>query len=253
MFHTVDFYYFSPTGGTKKVGESFCTAISENIQKIDLGSNSEECEKTMSDLVVVAAPVFGGRIPSVVTDKLKTLDGNGKKAVVLAVYGNRAYEDALLELTNTMKESGFQVAAGGAFIAQHSMVPEVAKGRPDEKDILEIRDFAKKVLDKIENNTEMAVQIPGNNPYKESMKVSATPVCLPSCSNCGKCAEACPTGAIQIENGSMVTKLEKCILCMACVDACPQQARMLPTPLQEAMNQKLGALKTVYRENEIFL
>lgn len=60
---------------------------------------------------MVAAPVFGGRIPSIVAEKLNELEGHGKKAVTLVVYGNRAYEDALLELNNVVEDRGFQVAA----------------------------------------------------------------------------------------------------------------------------------------------
>ena len=193
-----------------------------------------------------------GRIPALVTEKLMKLDGNGKKTVVLAVYGNRAYDDALLELTTVMKERGFQVIAAGAFIAQHSIVPEVASGRPDEKDVSEIHDFAKQVLNKIEKKEEGAIEVPGNYPYREGSNTSASPISLSSCGQCGKCAAVCPTGALQIENGSVVTSLEKCILCMACVSACPQQARVLPAPLKEGMKQKLGALKDVRRKNEMF-
>ena len=253
MLHTIDLYYFSPTGGTKKVAETFCREISKNTNMINLGIANQEISQASSDLIVVAAPVFGGRIPALVAEKLSNLDGNGKKAVALAVYGIRAYEDALLELTDVLNESGFQVAAAGAFNAQHSIVPEVGQGRPDAQDILEIQNFARKVSDKLENDVEIAVKVPGNHPYKERSQNSATPVSNNSCSQCGICITSCPTGAIQIENASVVTNPEKCMLCMACVSACPQHARMLPQPVQETMNQKLGALKAIHRENEFFL
>ena len=40
---------------------------------------------------------------------------------------------------------------------------------------------------------------------------------------------------------------------MACTANCPGNARILPPPLQEKMQQMLGKLKSVRRENEIFL
>ena len=93
----------------------------------------------------------------------------------------------------------------------------------------------------------------GNYPYKEAMKRPAAPVSLPDCTRCGTCEKICPTDAIRVKDGAVTTDAEKCILCMACTAACPQKVRILPPPLQEKMEQKLGALKAVRRENEFFL
>lgn len=304
MLSSITLYYFSPTGGTRNAGELFCAALAEKVKAINiadyLGENCSQasvdgaaerqdnftdgCLKDFrTEPVVVAAPVYGGRIPAIVAEKLKILQGSGRKAVTLAVYGNRAYEDALLELNNVMKESGFTVIASAALVARHSIVPEVAAGRPDALDAAEIYDFARKVLTKLIslNNTEAEmsadaalteehgyaknaqVTVPGNYPYKDSMKVAATPVCGSDCDQCGACAAVCPMGAISgaeeeaeasTEAGSGIkTNLGECILCMACVARCPKQARKLPAPMQEAMNEKLGALKTVRGKNEFYL
>ena len=136
------------------------------MKTVNLGIKDKEPGKPEGELVVAAAPVFGGRIPAIATEKLNRLDDRGKKAVTLAVYGNSAYEDALLELNNVMEKRGFQVIASAALIAQHSMVPEVGKGRPDEQDKAGILDFAGKVLDKLENGLDSPVNVPGNDPYK---------------------------------------------------------------------------------------
>ena len=174
-------------------------------------------------------------------------------AVTIVVYGNRDYEDALLELNNVAEDKGFRVIASAALVAQHSMAPEVGKGRPDEQDRSEILTFAGKVLDKIESGLEEAVKVPGNYPYKEAKGMLVTPICLPSCKQCGKCSSVCPEDAIRLENGTVVIDRETCILCMACASVCPEQARILPPPLQEQLEQMLGALKSVRRENEFFL
>lgn len=253
MLNLTELYYFSPTGGTRKAGKIFCDGISENVKTVDLGIKDKAVEQSESELIVVAAPVFGGRIPAIAAEKLKGLDGNGKTAVTLVVYGNRAYEDALLELNNIVEERGFRVAASAALVAQHSMAPEVAKGRPDEQDSISILEFAGKVLEKIENGFEDQVKVPGNYPYKDEMNMPVTPISLPNCNQCGKCSSACPAGAIKLEGDAVITSPETCILCMACTSACPEQARILPPPLQEQMEQRLGALKSVHRENEYFL
>lgn len=256
MVKQVEFYFFSPTGGTKKTGEIFCQQAGEQIHKIDLGDQNFSSTAASGDLAVFAMPVFGGRIPSIATERLQTLKGQGKKAVTLVVYGTRAYEDALLELNTIVTAQGFEIVASGAFIAQHSMIPEVGKGRPDEKDVAEIEKFAQSVLQKlktVEKNPGQEITVPGNQPYKAMMSIPAQPITLEACQLCGNCVTACPTGAIAKEEKTIVTDKEKCILCLACVAHCPHQARIMPPPLQEKMEQMLGALKTVRRENEIFL
>lgn len=253
MIQNVDFYYFSPTGGTKKVGDLFCSAIAEQVHSVNLGDRTAEVLDGSSALTVVAAPVYAGRIPAYVADRLKALNGNGKKAAALVVYGVRAYDDALLELKNVLTDCGFDVIAGGAFVAQHSIVNFVGAGRPDEKDAEQIKEFAVKVEEKLVSGAAGAVEVPGNMPYRDGMKVAAPPMCTEECKLCGKCIDACPTGAITLEEDKVVTELSKCMLCMACTAVCARGARVLPPPLQDGMNQKLGALKDVYRENEYYL
>lgn len=254
MLNTATLYYFSPTGGTKKIGSGFCEGIAKTVKEVDLGKRDPALEQPAGDIVAAAAPVFGGRLPALVAEKLRMLDGSGKRAVSMVVYGNRAYEDALLELNHVLTESGFEVIASGAFIAQHSMAPEVAQGRPDNQDMMELRGFAERVLDKLSSDSHGTVRVPGNFPYKEGMRLPAAPVTLTACDLCGTCGAACPTGAIHIgENKTVVTTTDRCILCMACVSVCPQKARVLPTPLKERMEQMLGPLKSVRRENETYL
>lgn len=250
MLRKVDFYYFSPTGGTKKAGEAIAAELAESVNSINLAEKTPIV--SVSDVVIAAVPVFGGRIPALVSERLGQLKGMGKKAITAVVYGVRAYEDALLELNDIMTGCGFEVVASAALVAQHSIVPEVGAGRPDTADILEIRQFAGRVLSAIETDSTAIVTVPGNHPYKESMKSSAAPVVLPSCGNCGLCISVCPTDAVSSTEEGIVTDTEKCIMCMACTAKCPAKARILPPSVQDGLNQKLGVFKDIHRKNEFF-
>lgn len=252
MLKIVDFCHFSPTGSTRKSGELFCKGISESINAIDLFSRKPETA-LKGTLAVIAAPVFGGRIPAIAIERLKQLNGNGRAAVTLAVYGNRDYDDALLELNDAAAECGFRVVASAALIAQHSIVPEVGRNRPDARDAASIAAFARRVLEKLDGNAGDTVTVPGNRPYKQGMNMPVSPLSLPACSGCGSCVALCPTDAIRMEDGRPATDARKCILCMACAARCPEKARILPPLLQETMNEKLGALKSVRNENAYFL
>lgn len=250
MSDKMEVYYFSPTGGTKKVSDIFAAAVGKDAVWHDLRDKQTQTEQPQGELIIVAAPVFAGRIPSVVREKIKTLAGEGKQAVTIAVYGNRAYEDALLEMNDILIQGGFMVIASAAFVAQHSIVPEVGAGRPDAEDEKEIRTFAEAV----KNSTSAEnIHVPGNRPYKPEMKVAAAPLSLSSCTACGVCAKICPTDAIAAAEGKMVTDVSKCILCMACVHACPLQARILPPPLQEKTDNMLAAFRDIRNKNEVFL
>ena len=252
MFNTVQFYYFSPTGGTKACGESFCKAIANNVNAINLGLEDAAFNGDC-DLAVFAMPVFAGRIPAVAAEKLAALNGNGMKAVTLVVYGVRAYEDALLELNNVVKESNFTVVASAALVAQHSIVPAVGQGRPNEEDKASIAAFAQQVLAKLESGNEEVVAVPGNFPYREVGNMPFTPICLPACGKCGACVAVCPTKSMVMDDEGVKTDVDTCILCMACTAGCPKNARVLPPAVQENMNEKMATLVSVHRENEYFL
>ncbi len=252
MIGNLDFYYFSPTGGTKRAGEMLAKSIAEKINFYNL-ADKENVENKSADIALISVPVFSGRIPAFVTEKLKSLNGNGKKAVTVAVYGTRAYDDALIELNDIIKSDGFKIVASATLVAQHSIVPEVGAGRPDGKDAEELKDFGKKILEKLEKPYNTEVSVNGNFPYKEVSPSQVTPLSNSDCNLCKKCVSVCPANAITVDHCSVVTNGDKCFLCMACVYACPASARALPSSMQEALNQKLGVFIGVRRENELFI
>ena len=49
-------------------------------------------------------PVYAGRVPALAVERLKGIKTSGVKCVIVAVYGNRAYEDALVEMQDIATE-----------------------------------------------------------------------------------------------------------------------------------------------------
>ncbi len=252
MLKAVDFYYFSPTGGTKKAGMMIAEGMAEQVQLVNLGTAGAAKEGS-EDVAVVAAPVFGGRIPALVSEKMKQMNGAGKKIVTVVVYGVRAYDDALLELNDVVTEAGFEVAASAAVIAQHSMVPAVGAGRPDAKDAEELKAFAVNILKKLEEGSKTEVTVPGKHPYCPELNLPAAPLSLDSCVSCGACAAVCPVSAVKLEDGKVVTDVQACMMCLACTTVCPTEARIIPPPMKETMTGKLSPLCDVRKENEFYL
>lgn len=226
---------FSPTGGTQKVADAFTSRLGASVEKIDLSDPKADfaaVNLAKEDIAVIAVPSFGGRVPALATERLEKIPGNKARCVAVCVYGNRAYEDTLIELSDTAKKSGFQVIAGIAAIAEHSIMHQYATGRPDDKDRKELQGFAEKILTKINGSpSDMSgPQIPGNHPYKKAGGAALVPKADHRCNACGLCAEKCPAQAINRDKPKE-TDGKKCISCMRCVAVCPQSARKVNSVL----------------------
>lgn len=221
--------YFSATGTTEACVNAICEGIGwENAAApINLADDvsAPMPSFTADDVVVVASPVYGGRLPGVVSAALEKIKGNGAAAIAVVVYGNRDYDDALLELTDILRASGLRIFGAGAFIGQHSIFSQVGADRPDEQDKQELRKFGEACRVAIEGGTERKLQIKGNRPYK---KIAAVPIHPKGdeahCTKCGLCVAYCPAGAIDAAT-PWATHTAKCLTCGRCIQICPQKTR----------------------------
>jgi len=245
--------YFSPTGTTAKVAREVAGGSGCPVQEVDLSTPTDTASVEDKAVLLAAVPVFGGRCPAVALERLAHLHGNGQNAVAVVVYGNREFEDALLELKDALERNGFQVVAAAAFIAEHSIVRSIAKGRPNEQDLQKCRQFGANVMGKLAGpDAQVPVQVPGNIPYKEFKGMPAQPAANHKCVKCGACAKTCPVGAIPLEAPNLTDK-EKCITCMRCVSVCPQGARSLPVPVLIASEGMLKIKASGHKEPAIFI
>ncbi len=241
---------FSPTGGTEKVAHIIGKCWSENPKIIDLSDAKADfagCEITGQEMVVIAMPSFGGRAPAVAIERLRKMRGNNARCVLVCVYGNRAYEDTLAEMEDAAKESGFEVIAALSAVAEHSIIPQYATGRPDAADEKQLKDFAEKIAGK----TEIVSTIPGNRPYKKAGGGGLVPKPDKSCVKCGVCAKACPVQAIDSER--FMADAKKCISCMRCMKVCPQNARKVNGLMVSAAALAIKKACVIRKENELFL
>jgi ferredoxin len=257
----VELIYYSPTGTSKKVLEGIAKGLGvKDVEQIDL-TPYEAATKSYSvptgNLAVIAVPVYGGRVPIVAAQRLKTVKGNGTPAVIVTLYGNRAFEDALIEMKDIATEQGFKPVAGAAFIGEHSFSTDatpIAVGRPDKEDLEKAKTFGEKVKTKVEGiEKPVEVKVPGNRPYRERNPVPRSPETTPeTCTLCGACAEVCPTNAITVTD-KVETVKENCSACSACVKACQTGARVWKNEMVKKASLILVTNYSKRREPEFFL
>ncbi|MFV0529531.1 MAG: ferredoxin [Lachnospiraceae bacterium] len=236
--------YFSATGTTRKVvcqiAQSIASALGIPCQEADFtlpSGRTQPLRFTCQTLVVAGTPVYAGRVPNILLPFLNSMQGNGAICIPVVVYGNRHYDDALLELWDITQTAGFSPIAAAAFVGEHAFSRTLGQGRPDAEDYKSMRQFASMVVHKLHSNDtdSDAPQIPGTpRPYRgyytpkdrtgqriDIRKV--TPLTGSACTQCGLCAQLCPMGSISTEDASQYTGI--CIKCAACFKQCPVGAK----------------------------
>lgn len=256
---TVHTVFFSPTHTSARIARAVARGTGlETARETNLTCDTDTGPITIAVniLTVIAVPVYRGRVAPVALERIRRLRGNGSPAIVVVAYGNRDYEDALLELCDTVRMQGFIPVSAGAFIGEHSYSrPEmpVAEGRPDGEDLKTAEDFGGASIRKWNNdNAPAAFYSKGNTPYKPlKPSVPDAPVTrTDNCTLCETCIGLCPTHVIFVNgNGEIDTDINGCIKCCACVKGCPMGARQYDTPFTAYLHRNFS----VRREPELFL
>lgn len=239
---------FSATGRCEKVADAFCSVF-ENVEKIDLSGDADAIEIPADELCLIAASVYGGCVPAPAVDNLLKIKGAGAKAVIMAVYGNRDYDDALTELKAVCETAGFTVVGAVAAVAQHSLLPAVAAHRPDAEDEKQLKAFAEKTAELTE---PMKAVIKGKITQGAAHSLPVHPKTTKDCVKCGICAAKCPAKAISMDNPQLTQK-DSCITCMRCVEICPQNARVLLPAVMRMANPIMKKVWGKHTENEFYL
>lgn len=257
--------YFSPTHTSKQVANAIVRGAGiTNVSTLDITHDGVgETVIPVSTLAIIVVPVYGGHVAPLAMERLDSIRGINTPVVLVVVYGNRAYEHALVELDGFAMMHGFKAIAGATFIGEHSYSREkypIAAGRPDADDLRVACDFGQKVLTKITAATALETLYPVDvarirrprQPFFPlfrflrkviALRRSRTP--LPRtpwvenadlCSHCGICVKECPVRAIT-KGDELHTNADKCIKCSACVKSCPTKARVYDTPFAVLLSQ----------------
>ena len=264
---------FSPTGTTKAVVEGIARGIDQsNVELIDIttpGTRKQTLQTSDHELLIIGVPVYMGRVPALFTEWLPALQAHNTPAVCVVVYGNRAYEDALIELKDMLAKRGCTPIAGAAYIGKHSFSNDgtpTTNDRPDAGDLHHAELFGRKIQEKLNTipsgDQVSEVTLPGCHPYRgepchpyrrDSKFWNVDFIAVSDeCVQCGICAEVCPVGAVDPEHSSKIDT-EKCITCCSCIKFCPNQARTIKPGMVRDAALRVSTLYKERREPECFI
>lgn len=239
--------YFSPTGTTEKILEEIEKVIvdGEDVIKGDrINFTYPQVRKegklfSGNDILLIGVPVYAGRVPNILLNYLNSIKSKGSIAIPIVLYGNRDYDDALLELNDILVDNGFHVIAGGAFVGEHSFSYNLAKDRPDSEDLSIARDFGRTIYEKIKDNRNENPNIKGKRPYrkyyipkdeegKSRNIIKVKPKTDDNCIDCKICAKVCTMGSIDYNDVSVLNGI--CIKCGGCIKRCPVGSKYFDDP-----------------------
>ena len=238
--------WFSATGTTEKVVNTLAKDIAGKLN-VPFESHSfntpaarkQELSFSADELVILGVPVYAGRVPNLILPYVQgSIKADGALAVPVVLYGNRNFDDGLMELRNVMRDNGFKPIAAGAFVGEHSFSTTLGAGRPDADDMTLCAQLAEKTVERVNAGVTELVAVEGCDPIRpyytprdrngEPIKdfLKAKPMTdADKCVKCGLCAQLCPMGSIDAEDFSNVAG--KCIKCCACVKKCPTGAKYI--------------------------
>ncbi|MHC1580658.1 MAG: flavodoxin family protein [Methanopyraceae archaeon] len=133
-------YYFSETGNTETVARTIASALGADLVGPLTGR-----ERADADLAFIGTPTHGFRPARPVRDFIERNDWSGVSVGLFCTYALHP-GGTLRWMRRRIEDRGGRVLGELAVKGEHSALPLLARGRPNERDLRRARRFALNVL-----------------------------------------------------------------------------------------------------------
>ena len=250
-FNKAMIVYCSPGGTTRHAAGVMmqrCQSLGIEVQEVDLarrpdmGDIIDRIAHATEDLCLfIGSPVYVSHAVPPVMDFIAQLpEGTDLPVVPFVTWGGACSGMALFEMGTALEAKGMVPVGAAKILAVHSMLwrseNPVGQGHPDAEDDRLVSDLVRHVHDQLSCGNKAAVATADLAHYpapvraemaKMNLKIAAAhmparEVDAAACTECGQCAEVCPTDAITFAPTPVFG--ETCIYCYSCVRECPEDA-----------------------------
>ncbi len=243
--NTVQLVFFSGTGGTKRIADSFeQEMIKRNfeVEVKNLGNPRRndmfsESDSQKIDFYILIFPVYAFDVPKPVYNWIRSINnqGKGKKIAVISVSGGGEVwpnTGCRNDCCRELEDKGFCVvydrmmcmpANMAVKVNDHlamwliNVIPEKVNDILDDLLSNQIRrtNYRKSLMGKYLTNLE----------NKNAKKFAQELIITDDCKNCGWCIKNCPMeNIVKTAQASKPQFLDRCIICLRCVYGCPFRA-----------------------------
>lgn len=236
---TIQLVYFSGTGGTAIIAESFEKSFMEKgitVRKAELPLKTSITYD--ADLLLILFPVYAFNAPELVEDWISALSTvQNKLAAVLSVSGGGDITPntaCRVRVIRQLKRKGFGVfyenmlVMPSNFYLEYSdivsamllkAVPLKTKNIAEEFLAGKRRRTKPFILDRLLSRIGLVERVFARSLFGKNLKAGS------NCTGCAWCAKQCPRNNIHMKNSRPVFS-SKCLLCLRCIYGCPQKAIM---------------------------
>jgi ferredoxin len=243
--------YISPAGSTARVARVIhrtSEALGTPTELLDLGRKSDPetaaarfLDTADNCCLYIGTPVYAAHaVPPIMAfiDRLPVVDRG--YCVPFATWGNVSSGIALAEMGDALSAKGYTLLGAAKVVAAHSLMWEVAaalgKEHPDVGDDGVVESLVRAVDAKLGSDEpaplplsalayqpeELAGQMAARTFEIAKSNFPKRQVVPDRCTECGQCADQCPTAAITLSPYPEFGP--PCIYCFNCVRLCPENA-----------------------------